>query len=219
MNAKNEPEMIVSSTGEITELEKPADFGQGLAFLNPSEMPDLETAEVGMSIQPEYIEFNVAGESIRAVFNGIGHITTKDQKNAGQYKQLPAVVLQTKDGVKLNAGASLVNQFANILPGTAVMVTYKGKEKTKGGNEVKTYDVRLLNVARANVPVQPVKVAPQIEKPKFVNQQMASEYWTLVYSPAFKFTEQDGLDHLAACGNDFKIAIAALQPDNTNPFI
>lgn len=210
MNEQNE-NAIVTQNGEVTELEKPEDFGHGMAFLNPEEMPDLEEAEVGINVQPEYFEFKQIGDSLRAVFNGITTIQTKDQMNPGEYKQIPAVVLQNRDGVKLNAGASLVSQFERLLPGTAVQISYKGTEKTKSGNNVKTYEVRLLNVKRVNVPVLPRKSEIQEpQKPKFTNNQRATEFWSLAYGKC-KFTEQDGLDHLSACDNDFAKAIEALE--------
>lgn len=202
-------EMIVSSNGEPTELMKPDDFENGMAFINPDEMPDLESAEVGINIQPEYLEFQKEGESVRAVFNGIGKITTKDKLNPGQYKEIDAVVIQTKTGIKLNAGANLVSQFRNIRPGTAVQITYAGETRTKNGNDVKTYEVRLLNVPRVNVPA----AKPEIQKPKYQNQQRATEYYTLAYSEKFKFSQEEANEHLAACGNDFSKAIEALNGD------
>lgn len=208
-------ETIVTQDGEVTELTKPEDFGRGMAFLNPADMPDLDAAEVGINIQPQYFEFINTGDSLRGVFNGISTITTKDRKT-GEYKQIPAVVLQNKEGVKLNAGASLVSQFEKLMPGTAVQVTYKGKEKTKSGNEVKTYDVRLLNVARVNVPVAVQPQLPRIEKPEapktvYTNSQRASEYWSLAYNK-IHLTEEEGHAHLAEFGNDFTAAIDALMP-------
>lgn len=210
-------EEILNNNGESTELTTPENFGQGMAFLNPSEMPDLESAEVGFNIKPEYHEFVNVGDSLRAVFNGIGSIKTKDRQTEGLYKNIPAVVLQNKDGVKLNAGASLVSQFQNMLPGCAVQITYKGKEKTKGGNEVKAYEVRLLNVPRVNVPVQ-LAITSGVETIKaesieYKNAQYASDFWNKAYHE-MKFTEQDGKDHLKEFGYDFKAALEALG----NPF-
>jgi hypothetical protein len=204
-------EMIVSSTGEETELSAPADFGNGLAFLNPEEMPDLESADVGINIQPEYVEFINVGDKIRAVYNGITHITTKDKQNPGEYKKIEAVVMQTKDGVKLNAGASLVNQFRNLRPGTAVQVTYSGKEKTKSGNEVKTYDVRLLNVPRVNVPESHPAPAVVVNKPQYKNMEKKDAYWKMVSE--VRLTNQEGNDHLAEFNYDFSAALDALTPE------
>ena len=118
---------IVTTNGEETELMKPDNFGDGLSFLNPDDMPDLDNAEVGINIQPEYMEFKNPGDAMRGVFNGITSITTKDKQNPDQYKEIEAVVLQTKTGVKLNAGASLVKQFKNLRVGTAVQIVYKGE--------------------------------------------------------------------------------------------
>lgn len=203
---------ILTQDGETTELAKPDDFGKGMAFLNPAEMPDLDTAEVGFNIQPEYHEFINAGDTLRAVFNGISHIMTKDQAHPGQYKQIPAVVLQNKDGVKLNAGASLVSQFERLMPGTAVQITYKGTEKTKSGNNVKTYEIRLLNVPRANVPAMtaiPATTA-QVSKPQYQNMNRKDEYWRLVAQ--MKLTNEEGNDHLKEFGFDFAAALEALKP-------
>lgn len=151
---------IVSTTGEVTELTKPSNFGQGMAFLNPADMPDLETAEVGMSIEPKYYEFLNVGDSVRAIFNGMGHITKKNQ-NADGFIDTPAIVFQTKEGVYLQAGANLVQQMQNIPPGTAVQITFSGKEKTNGGFNVNKFNVRLLNVPRVNVPVVQQRPTPK----------------------------------------------------------
>lgn len=202
---------ILTQDGETTELSKPDDFGKGMAFLNPSEMPDLDAAEVGFNIQPEYHEFINAGDTLRAVFNGISHIMTKDQAHPGQYKQIPAVVLQNKDGVKLNAGASLVSQFERLMPGTAVQITYKGTEKTKSGNNVKTYEIRLLNVPRANVPVTSAPAIPaQVSKPEYKNMNRKDEYWKMVNQ--VRLTNEEGNDHLKEFNYDFAAALEALTP-------
>ena len=208
-------EEIVNQNGEPTELAKPDDFGKSVAFLNPAEMPDLETAEVGFNIQPEYHEFVNAGDTLRAVFNGISHIMTKDQAHPGQYKQIPAVVLQNKDGVKLNAGASLVGQFERLIPGTAVQITYKGTEKTKSGNNVKTYEIRLLNVPRANVPVMASIPAQASNKVQYKNLDRKDDYWRMVGS--MKMTNDEGNDHLKEFDYDFASALEALEPGFIDP--
>jgi hypothetical protein len=156
MNAQNE--IILNQDGEQTDLAVPENFGHGLSFLNPSDMPDLEAAEVGFNIQPESIEFKEVGASIRAVFNGFTYLKTKDQANKGQYIDKQAAVLQTNTGVKINMGANLLKQLALIPVGTAVQITFRGEEKTNSGNKVKVYDVHLLNVPRANV-------APATQRP------------------------------------------------------
>jgi hypothetical protein len=212
-NMNEKSEVILTQNGEVTELAAPSDFGKGMEFIDPTQMPDLDEAEVGINIQPEYFEFKAVGDTFRGIFNGISEITTKDQQNVGQYKKIPAVVMQDKTGVKLNAGANLVSQLRNLRPGTAIQVRYKGEEKSNNGKNVKVFDVHLLNVPRVNVPERPALVAPKSEPelPKFTNTQRATEYWTMVYSPRWKFTEQEGKDHLAAFHNDFDAAIKALE--------
>jgi hypothetical protein len=192
---------------ESTELAEPSDFGNEMAFLNPAEMPDLDSAEVGISIEPKYHEF-VLGEAVRGIFNGIGHITKKNDNGDG-YTNVPAIVFQTKDGVKLNAGASLVNQMRNIPPGTAVQITYSGQEKTGNGYKVNKFDVRLLNVPRMNVPVRPA-LPEKTSAPQYKNISHKNDYWRMVNE--LRMTNQEGNDHLREFSYDFAAAYEALLP-------
>jgi len=150
MNTIHEP--ILNQEGEVTDVVAPSDFGAGLSFFNPTDMPDLDAAEKGINIQPESIEFTKEGESLRAVFNGFTTLQVKDKVNVGSYVDRRAAVLQTKTGIKINMGANLLKQLDLIPVGTAVQITYKGEQKTNSGNKVKTYDVHLLNVPRVNIP-------------------------------------------------------------------
>jgi hypothetical protein len=182
-----------------------------MAFVMPGDFPDLDNAEVGMSIEKRYFEFDLKGKKIRAVFNGMDFITSA--KN-GERKQIPAICFQTKEGVFLNSGASLVEQFKSIPPGTPVQIEYLGDAKTASNNNVKKFDVRLLNVA---VKVSVVKVEPKAEiksepKEEFLHQEMATEYWTL--AKTMRFTQEEGLAHLKAFGNDFAEALAAMKAFN-----
>jgi len=110
--------------------------------------------------------------------------------------------------------------FKKLIPGTAVQITYKGTEKTKSGMNVKTFEVRLLNVARMSIPVpETITKQPQLEqrveeksKPKFKNSFMSTEYWTKANE--LKLTHEEGMDHLAEFGNDFEEALAML----TSPY-
>jgi hypothetical protein len=171
-------DIILNQDGEQTDLAVPDNFGNGLSFLNPADMPDLDKAEVGFNIQPESMEFKEVGQSLRAVFNGFTYLKTKDQANKGQYIEKQAAVLQTKTGVKINMGANLLKQLALVPVGTAVQVTYKGEEKTNSGNKVKVYDVNLLNVPRANVAPAPRPTTPHVEPttPPVVNDD---RIWTV----------------------------------------
>ncbi len=150
MNTMQEPEYvdvdehIVTANGEKTELIAPKKF-EGMSFLSPSNLPDLsdDNVDVGVSIAPKYYEFLVAGEIVRAVYNGMTVITSN--KN-GQRREIDTVVFQNKDGVFLNSGANLVQQLRGFPVGNPIQITYLGKEKTNSGNEVKRFEVRVLSL-------------------------------------------------------------------------
>lgn len=177
-----------------------------MAFVMPGDFPDLDNAEVGMSIEKKYFEFDMKGKKVRAVFNGMDSIVSA--KN-GERKQIPAICFQTKEGVFLNSGASLVEQFRNIPPGTPVQIEYLGDAKTASGNNVKKFDVRLLDVA---VKVTTVKAEHRAEKEEFKNTDRATEFWTL--AKEMRFTQEEGLAHLKTFDNDFAEAIAAMKSFN-----
>jgi hypothetical protein len=206
-------EIVLNQNGEQTDLTVPHDFGNGLAFLNPSDMPDLENAEVGFNIQPESIEFKTVGESIRGIFNGFTTFKVKDKVNKGQYLDRKTVVLQTKHGVKINMGANLVKQFELVPVGTAVQITYQGEQRTNSGNDVKIYDVHVLNVKGVSSPRAVQSPAPQPTQsqkaePKFTNIEHATSFWTK--ASELKMTHEEGLAHLAEYNNDMYAALVAL---------
>lgn len=195
-------------TGIVTSDNQPTDLiardnGEHLAFVNPADLPDLDAAETGMMLEKKYYEFKEAGQLVRAVYNGMQTITSK-QNN--EEKQIPAIVFQNKEGVFLNSGASLVDQFASIPPGTPVEIKYMGKEKTKSGNQVNKFEVRLLNVK-----VNAVAVT-QTPKPEPRNTLKKSDdvtaYWSKVNE--LGWTNVDGQNHLNEFNGDFVAALAAL---------
>jgi hypothetical protein len=215
MNTNDDTEFLVDTDGETSALLAPQK--SEMAYIAPAELPDLEQAEVGFSLEAKYLKFTTPGQAVRVVFNGF---TTIRKNEGGEVKPMTAAVLQNKDGLFLNATSNILDQLSRVPVGTAVQITYTGDEKTASGYNVKKFDIRVLNVKLTPAFVgesrteKPAATFPaEKAKPTFANMQMATEYWTKVYSPAFKFTEQDGLDHLAACGNDFKKAIEALEPD------
>ena len=198
----NNETQIITADGNPTELVE-RDNGEHLAFVNPADMPDLDNASTGMMLEKKYYEFKDAGQTIRAVYNGMQTITSK--KN-DEEKQVPAIVFQNKEGVFLNSGASLVDQFHSIPPGTPVEIKFTGKEKTKSGNYVNKFEVRLLNI---NVKTTAFDVPRPKQNSEFKNTELATEFWTL--AAEMKFTRQEGLDHLKEFGNDFKTAIQTLK--------
>lgn len=155
---------ITTVDGEDTDLVIAHDPTEGLTIVDPAAMPDLDAADEGMDVAPRYMEFKAVGERIRGFYVGKSSITSK--KN-NETKIVPSVVIQNKDGFFLNSGASLVDQLGKIKPGTPVQITYRGTEKTSRGNDVKKYEVKLLNLKGA-VPVatfeKPAQVQPQ-DKP------------------------------------------------------
>jgi len=203
-------EIVVNQNGEQTDLTVPHDFGNGLAFMNPSDLPDLDSAEVGFNIQPESIEFKVVGESIRGIFNGFTTFKVKDKKNKGQYQDRKTVVLQTKQGIKINMGANLVKQFELVPVGTAVQITYQGEQRTNSGNDVKIYNVHVLNV-KGGKPLQPAPIVTKpalTAEPKFTNVEHSTAFWTK--ASELKMTHEEGIAHLAEFNNDMYAALVAL---------
>ena len=197
MNTQTE-NAIVTSDNQPTDLVA-RDNGEHLAFVNPADMPDLDGAETGMMLEKKYMEFKEAGQTVRAIYNGMQTITSK--KN-DEEKQVPAIVFQNKEGVFLNSGASLVDQFASIPPGTPVEIKFTGKEKTKSGNYVNKFEVRLLNVS---VKTTAVAATPKVVKG---DSRVIDAYWQKTYS--LKMTNEEGLAHLAEFRNDYQVALDAL---------
>jgi hypothetical protein len=129
---------------------------------------------------------------------------------------MTAVVLQNKDGLFLNATSNILDQMARIPVGTAIQIEYTGDEKTSNGYNVKKFDIRVLKVKTTPVVVgdahteKPDQAFPREKKPAYTNQQRSTEYYSKVYSPDFKFNEEEARAHLETFDNDFGKAIDAL---------
>jgi hypothetical protein len=141
-----ELEELNTNSDEPTELLVPQN--SGVAFLDPANFPDLDEAEVGVSMETKYFEFNQPDMVVRAIFNGLG--VMKKRNASGELDEIPAIYFQTKDGVYLNGGDNLVEQLRHVKAGTPIQITYLGKQTTKSGNKVNKFDVRLLNVKPTN---------------------------------------------------------------------
>lgn len=209
MNHENE---ILNEQGEETGVVTPNSFGEGLSFVSPDAMPDLEEAELGFNIQPQSVEFTAPGEKMRAVYTGVTVLQVKDQNNPGKYINREAAVLQAKGGIFINMGANLVKQLQLLPPGTPVQITYNGEEQTKSGRKVKTYEVVTLRVPSLKIAPVGHQIAPRVPVPpkiEYKNAHLASEYWSRVKKD-FRFSEQEGKDHLAEFENDFAKALEGL---------
>lgn len=119
---------------------------EAVQILQPEQLPDLDAMDEGMSLAPSYREFQ-EGQSVRAVLCGFSEMESQKKDGQDKGRMIPMAVFQSKDGVWVNAGANLVQQVKNVPIGTALQVTFKGKERTKGGFSVNTFEVRLLNPA------------------------------------------------------------------------
>lgn len=204
-------EIVFNQNGEQTDLTVPHDFGNGLAFLNPSEIPDLDNAELGFNIQPESIEFKNIGEMVRGIFNGFTTFKVKDKVNKGAYLDRKTVVLQTKQGIKINMGANLVKQFELVPVGTPVQITYQGEQRTNSGNDVKIYDVHVLNLKGVSIPQPkpaPVVTTTSSAPVKYTSIEYSTDFWTK--ASELKMTHEEGIAHLAEFNNDMKAALVAL---------
>lgn len=115
-------------------------------LIAPDQFPDLDEMEESFALAAKYLEFEKAGESARGVFLGF----TKMQNQKGE--PIALANFQNRDGVWVNAGANLTYQLRDrgVPTGTPLKVTYQGKIKTKSGNEVKSFEVRLLTRKDSN---------------------------------------------------------------------
>lgn len=133
------------------------------------QIPDVDGMEEGSSLQAQYMEFLNAGEVLRGVFVGFSTMNSKKKDDGGAPIQIPVAHIQNKNGIFVNAGANLTSQLANCPVGTPVQITYKGKEKTGSGMEVKVFEVKML-VPRGSrsggaVSSLPIKHPTEIAKP------------------------------------------------------
>ena len=170
---ENQEEYLVDTDGETSALLAPQK--NELSYLNPANLPNLDTAEVGFSLEATYKKFAVANEVFRAVFNGF---TTIRKNENGEIKPMTAAVLQNKDGLFLNSTSNILDQLQRVPAGTAVQITYTGDQKTAAGYNVKKFDIRVLNVGG---------VKPAISAPK---KDAVTAFW--------EYVNQNGIDNEVA---------------------
>ena len=146
---EDEEVVIKGTSGGATELTAPKKF-EGLQFVSPDDIPDLSDDNVvaGASLAPQYYEgFVKAGDSVRAIYNGMTVIKSrKNIKPGDPAKEIETVVFQNKDGVFLHSGANLISQLRGFPAGKPIQITFVGKEKTGSGNEINKFEVRVLNI-------------------------------------------------------------------------
>lgn len=128
----DEPE---TSGGELVAVEpaKPS-----IAYMDPTQVPDLDDMNEGMNIAPQYWEVEEKGEAKRGVLIGWSKLN-------GQNGLVDMAVLQNREGIWTSAATNLVQQLRNMSIGTPLQATYEGKEKTGNGFWVKKFTVKMLN--------------------------------------------------------------------------
>ena len=96
-----------------------------MAYIAPADLPDLEAAEAGFSLEAKYLKFSNPGQSVRVVFNGF---TTIRKNENGEVKPMTAAVLQNRDGLFLNATSNILDQLSRVPSGTAVQPVPDGAD-------------------------------------------------------------------------------------------
>jgi hypothetical protein len=142
MPFSDEPETTGSELVAV-EAVKPS-----IAYIPPTEVPDLDDMNEGMNIAPQYWEAHNKGETKRGVLIGWSTLN-------GQNGPVPLAVFQNKEGIWTCAGTNLVQQVRNLSIGTPLQATYEGEEKTNKGFKVNKFTVLLLNA-------KPVPVIPGV---------------------------------------------------------
>ena len=140
--------IIKDANGAATELVVSPKKFEGLVFMSFGGIPDLDTATVGTSLAPQYYQgFVKAGDSLRAIYNGMTIIKSRKNIAAGApAKEIETVVFQNRDGVFLHSGANLVSQLRGYPVGKPIQITFIGEEKTGSGNKINKFEVRVLNL-------------------------------------------------------------------------
>lgn len=142
----NELQTITNEAGDDTGLiaEGPvfkpmtqAEFDERAALLDEiDEMDEDEAVEVSS----KYWEAETPGEKRKGIFAGM-KVLTKPDDTTGEMKNIPAVVLDTKEhGVLLLGGVTVVDTFLTSVPeNSPVLVTYNGKK-----GRAKMFGVKIL---------------------------------------------------------------------------
>ncbi len=135
-------QQINPTTGEVieTDLTTPE-----IKVEQDFDFDALEEAEVGASYKPVYWSPESAGETSRGYFIGF---TTIQKREPEGLQEIKVAAWANKQGIFINGGKSFVGEFDNVTQGSAIIITYKGTEKTNAGHKVKKYDVNKLNLKR-----------------------------------------------------------------------
>lgn len=123
-------------------------MGKDFGLIKPSEviepLDEYEIASVDLNF--EYWTPDQAGESKRVFYKGIENRQVPDHSDAEKLVGLDCVVLQcpASQQVFVNGSAILRSILANIPTDTPILVTYKGKKKSRSGNQCDNWGVQVL---------------------------------------------------------------------------
>jgi hypothetical protein len=134
----------VTSDGEVKEtglVSSPAVFDPADLSRLVEASKNLEKAQVGMSLTPQYYEFARQGDKTRGIYAGKTTIHKRNQHNSAILDPIECVLWISNGESFMNGGKALVSKFGTILAGTPVEIEYTGKQ-----GDVKLFNVRLLNL-------------------------------------------------------------------------
>lgn len=142
---ESKPIASVTPDGEVRETRLSAP-SFNIPDVNMDELERLETMERGYNYQPQYIEFDVPGQTLRALYMGKTIIDVNDTSSneEGAKKKLTVAMFLNAGGLWLQGGVNLLRRLEVVSPMSKIEVEYTGLEKTKSGNKVKIFDVYSL---------------------------------------------------------------------------
>ena len=136
----------------MTGLQKAVENGIQAFDIANGELPDLDQAEeLNVDLMDDYWSPEEPGESKKVFFQKIGTRRVLDQQT-GEVIDLECAFFMEKDpktgnyrtisnGSKRLVGALQAN---GVTKGMPLMITYKGKKKTQGGNSCDNWSIRPL---------------------------------------------------------------------------
>lgn len=140
---------IVSTTGEVTDLEL---SNENLNMPMPTKEERHETKNrllaleekdpsKGQSIVSQYWEAS-QGDSIKGIFKGFKVLQKKDPSEPEGVKPIPAVLIETLEGLRLCGSMQIVDSFINTVEqGAAVYIECIEAR----ANQMKKFEIKILD--------------------------------------------------------------------------
>lgn len=140
----------------MTGLQKAVENGVQSFDISNGQLPDLDQAEeLNVDLMDDYWSPGEPGESKKVFFQKIDTRKVLDQQT-GEVIDLECVFLMEKDPKTgsyrtiSNGSRRLVGslQANGVTQGMPLLITYKGKKKTQGGNSCDNWSIRPLIVRK-----------------------------------------------------------------------